>query len=79
MGIGIRKVGSGEEASKSDLGLDPALSNSAPVPSSSTAHPPTASSSPRPKPDYVLVLCYILVYLEVGWLIFMALRSYSRD
>lgn len=29
--------------------------------------------------DYVLVWCYILVYLEVTWLIYMLLRSYSRD
>ena len=31
------------------------------------------------KPDYVLVFCYILVYLEVAWLIYMLVRSYSRD
>jgi hypothetical protein len=29
--------------------------------------------------DYVLVFCYILIYLEVAWLIYMLLRSYSRD
>ena len=31
------------------------------------------------KPDYVLALCYILVYLQIAWLIIMVLRSYSRD
>ncbi|SPO04430.1 uncharacterized protein DNG_07115 [Cephalotrichum gorgonifer] len=48
------------------------------------AVPPKPASSqplqPRPKqPDYILVLCYILVYIEVGWLIFMVLRPNSRD
>jgi len=33
----------------------------------------------RRRPDYVLVLAYILLYLEVGWLIFVVLRMYSRD
>lgn len=40
------------------------------------------SAGPRqqpPEPDYILVLCYILVYLEIAWLIIMVLRSYSRD
>lgn len=45
--------------------------------------PPKHDSAGRrqqpPKPDYVLVLCYILVYLEIAWLIIMVLRSYSRD
>jgi hypothetical protein len=29
--------------------------------------------------DYALVACYALVYLELGWLIMMLLRSSSRD
>lgn len=33
----------------------------------------------RGTPDYFLAIAYILVYLEVGWLIFMLLRMYSRD
>lgn len=48
--------------------------------------PPKADSSdsgapahPPQKPDYVLALCYILVYLEIAWLIYMVLHSYSRD
>lgn len=32
-----------------------------------------------PRPDYILVSAYILVYLEVAWLIFVLLRMYSRD
>lgn len=42
---------------------------------------PDAVAPPQPPrgPDYVLVLCYILVYLEIAWLIIMVLRSYSRD
>jgi hypothetical protein len=39
----------------------------------------SSHSGSKPKPDYVLVFCYILIYLEVGWLIYMLLRSYSRD
>lgn len=31
------------------------------------------------RPDYLMVACYSIVYLEVGWLILMLLRSYSRD
>ena len=38
-----------------------------------------APSHQPPKADYVLVLCYILVYLEIAWLITMVLRPYSRD
>lgn len=30
------------------------------------------------KPDWFLVFCFILVYLELGWLILLLLRSYSR-
>lgn len=32
------------------------------------------------RPDYTLVVCYILIYLELSWLIMLLLRSsYSRD
>lgn len=31
------------------------------------------------RPDYLMVACYSIVYLEVGWLILMLLRSHSRD
>jgi hypothetical protein len=31
------------------------------------------------RPNYPLVACYILVYLELGWLIMVLVRSYSRD
>lgn len=30
------------------------------------------------RPDYLLVLCLILIYLELSWLILMLLRTYSR-
>lgn len=33
----------------------------------------------RNKPDYFLAICYVVVYLELGWLILMLLRTYSRD
>jgi hypothetical protein len=50
------------------------------ITNSQTKNPPgQVQANPKPKPDYVLVLCYIIVYLEVGWLIFMILRTYSRD
>lgn len=31
------------------------------------------------KPDYFLSACYFLIYLELAWLIFVLLRTYSRD
>lgn len=31
------------------------------------------------RPDYLLAACYMLLYLELGWLILMLIRSYSRD
>lgn len=31
------------------------------------------------KPDYFVAFAYILIYFEVGWLILMLLRMYSRD
>ena len=30
------------------------------------------------RPDYFLVCCYAIIYLELGWLIMMLLRTYSR-
>lgn len=30
------------------------------------------------RPDYFLVSCYVIIYLELGWLILMLLRTYSR-
>jgi len=41
-------------------------------------HKACLSTSSR-RPDYVLTACYILVYLELGWLIMMLVRAYSRD
>ena len=38
-----------------------------------------APAHPPPKPDYVLALCYTLVYLEIAWLIYMVLHPHSRD
>lgn len=35
--------------------------------------------APGRKPDFFLSACYILVYLELAWLIFVLLRTYSRD
>ena len=29
--------------------------------------------------DYVVAIAYVMIYLEVGWLIFVLLRMYSRD
>jgi len=31
------------------------------------------------RPDYVVAIAYVMIYLEVGWLIFVLLRMYSRD
>ena len=41
-------------------------------------HKACLSMSSR-RPDYPLVACYALMYLELGWLIMMLLRSSSRD
>lgn len=41
----------------------------------------SSSSSPnssRARPDYLLVSCLVLIYLELSWLILMLLRTYSR-
>lgn len=35
--------------------------------------------NPKSNPDYILTLAYIVLYLQVGWLILWILRSYSRD
>lgn len=57
---------------------------------SSSQNPPAASSARRVRSkhfksrevktsnslDYILFLCYILVYLELGWLILLLLRSF---
>lgn len=39
----------------------------------------TEKKSTRRQSDYIVVLVYIIIYLEVGWLIFMILRMYSRN
>lgn len=31
------------------------------------------------RPDYALVACYVLIYLQLGWLIMVLVRSSSRD
>lgn len=36
------------------------------------------TASLQTRPDYLLVLCLILIYLELSWLILMLLRTYSR-
>jgi len=57
-------------------------SSPSPVPGSGGAHQTekTATQKPRAeRPDYVLAMAYITIYLEIGWLIFMILRTYSRD
>lgn len=61
---------------ETDQGCDGGDEIPPPVP---PKHDPVAPQWQPPKPDYVLVLCYILVYLEIAWLIIMVLRSYSRD
>lgn len=38
----------------------------------------SSSSSSRARPDYLLVSCLVLIYLELSWLILMLLRTYSR-
>jgi hypothetical protein len=39
-----------------------------------------STSHQKKKPDYFLAACYILIYLELAWLIFVLLRTYySRD
>ena len=35
-------------------------------------------NSSRTRPDYLLVSCLVLIYLEISWLILMLLRTYSR-
>lgn len=41
---------------------------------------PAAIQTPQKKPelDLILVFCFILLYLELGWLILLLLHSYSR-
>lgn len=31
------------------------------------------------RPDHELVACYILIHLELGWLILMLIRSYGQS
>lgn len=38
----------------------------------------SSNTTPKAQPDYLLVLCLILIYLELSWLILMLLRTYSR-
>lgn len=38
----------------------------------------SSSSSSPARPDYLLVSCLVLIYLELSWLILMLLRTYSR-
>lgn len=38
----------------------------------------TGTTSSQTRPDYLLVLSLILIYLELSWLILMLLRTYSR-
>lgn len=38
----------------------------------------SSSSSSLARPDYLLVSCLVLIYLELSWLILMLLRTYSR-
>ena len=45
-------------------------------PQEKPAVPPKTSSPRRSGSDYVLALCYVLVYLELAWLIFSLLRMY---
>lgn len=52
----------------------PALANGEPAPEE--RHSSSNSSSARP--DYLLVSCLVLIYLELSWLILMLLRTYSR-
>lgn len=68
------------------FGLNPASHSSPnliaairPLPRRAQTAPPkaiTGRSSGRP--DYVLTFCYMLVYLEVGWLFTLLWRSYVK-
>ena len=62
--------------------LSTSLSPSQAPGSSSVKGDEDAATEKKPKsrrPDYILVIAYIMIYLEIGWLIFMILRMYSRD
>jgi len=41
-------------------------------------HSSGSPNSSRSRPDYLLVSCLVLIYLELSWLILMLLRTYSR-
>lgn len=38
----------------------------------------SSATATHTRPDYLVVLCLILIYLELSWLILMLLRTYSR-
>lgn len=40
--------------------------------------PSSSAIAAHNRPDYVVVLCLVLIYLELSWLILMLLRTYSR-
>lgn len=46
-----------------------------PLPSLPPQHTPLKNGGGRA--DYILVLCYVLVYLELAWLILSLLRNFS--
>lgn len=52
----------------------PVLANGERAPGERHSNP----SSSRARPDYLLVSCLVLIYLELSWLILMLLRTYSR-
>jgi hypothetical protein len=53
---------------------------SRPLPRRVVTAPSKVQTAPAGKSlDRVLVFCYVLVYLELAWLILLLLRSYSRD
>lgn len=63
---------------KLDKALPPPPPSAAAVTPPQSRQPPPStspSSSRAGPPDYTLVACYALLYLEVGWLIMMLLRT----
>lgn len=54
----------------------PSQDQGRPSPRSTTAD--KAGPHPSSRPDYLLVSCLILLYLELSWLILMILRPNSR-
>lgn len=41
--------------------------------------PQRAAAAAQDRPEYLIAFAYVLIYMEVGWLILMLLRMYSRD